>query len=76
MVTFTNIKFNSDWVYANAYDHDNKISSKVKIHRTKSNIIELDCRDSVQIIMAAWALKRYVNKGKIKQGGSHTVAWG
>lgn len=75
MVHFTNITFDDEWVYADVYDHDNKISGTVKVHRIKE-LITTDCSVKYQVIKASWVVVRDVNKGKIKQHGERMVAWG
>lgn len=75
MVDFTNITFDEDWVYADAYDHDFNARGKIKVHR-QDEIFKTDCRVTNQFQKAAWVMRRDVNKGKLKQNSKRTVAWG
>lgn len=75
MVHFTNITFDDEWVYADVYDRDNKVSGKVKVHRVEEVVIT-DCKVKYQVVKASWAVVRDVNSGKIKQNGERMVAWG
>lgn len=75
MVNFTNVTFDDNWIYADAYDVDFKVSGKIKVHRTKE-IFETDCKSENQFQKAAWHLVNDVNKKKVKQNGISTIAWG
>lgn len=75
MVNFTNVTFDENWIYADAYDVDFKVSGKIKVHRIEE-IFETNCKSENQFQKAAWCLKREVSKRKVKQGGACTIAWG
>ena len=75
MVDFTNITFDTNWIYADAYDHDFKVSGRIKVHRTQE-LFETNCTVTNQFQKAAWVMRRDVNKGKLKQNSKRTVAWG
>lgn len=75
MVHFTNITFDEDWVYADAYDSDNNARGKIKVHRRKE-LFYTDCTSFNVFMKASWTMRRDVNKGKIKQNGERVVAWG
>lgn len=75
MVKFTNVQFDLEWIYADAYDADHKVSGHIKVHRHKG-LFFTDCKSNNQFQRAVWALVKDVNKGKILAGGARTVAWG
>lgn len=75
MVDFTNITFDADWIYADAYDVDFKVSGRIKVHR-RDEIFETDCNSTNQFQKAAWRMRIDVNNGKIKQNGMRSVVWG
>lgn len=75
MVDFTNITFDEDWIYADAYDVDFKATGKIKVHR-REEIFETDCKVTNQFQKAAWHLRIKVNKGKVKQNDSYPIVWG
>lgn len=75
MVDFTNITFGTNWIYADAYDHDFKVLGKIKVHRTQE-IFETNCKVTNQFQKAAWHLVTRVNKGKVKQNDKLRIAWG
>lgn len=75
MVTFSNIKFDSEWVYADAYDHDYRANGKIKVHRIREEFFT-DCEAENCFKKAAWSLIREVNNRKIKQNGNKSIAWG
>ncbi len=74
MIFFTNITFNDDWVYADAYDYDNRVRGLVKVHRNKS-VCTVNCNKSNNFMRASWHLRKNVNLSIVKQGGECMVAW-
>lgn len=75
MVHFTNITFDDNWVYADAYDSDNKVSGKVKINRTTEQFYT-NCKYKNLFHKAFLHVLVDVEDGKIKQNSERTVAWG
>lgn len=75
MVKFTNVTFDKEWIYADAYDGDFKVHGKIKVHREKEEFYT-DCKTENQFMKAAWHLVDSVNCKKIKQHGSKSVVWG
>lgn len=43
-VRFTNIRVEGDWIYADAYDVDYKVSGHIKVHKTEE-LFETDCKE-------------------------------
>ena len=74
MVNFTNIIFDEEWIYSDAYDMDFNVSGKIKVHR-KKEIFETDCTSVNQFKQASWILRRYVNKGEVNQNGQKKIVW-
>lgn len=75
MVNFTNVTFDENWIYTDAYDVDFKVSGKIKVHRIEE-IFETNCKSENQFQKAAWYLVDEVNARKVKLHGSTTIAWG
>lgn len=75
MVELTNITFDNEWIYADAYDCDYNVRGKIKVHRTKE-IFETDCKSRNCFRWAASILVNEVNEGKISQSGKRTMVWG
>ncbi len=75
MVDFTNIRYDKDWISAEAYDCVNDARGHVRINRhteefwtdcTKINFFK---RAMVHVLID-------VDKGRLKQGSKRTVFWG
>lgn len=76
MVTFTNITFDNEWIYADAYDSESKKSGKIKISIITGEFWS-DFEDiNNQVHKAALYLKRDAKKGKLKQNSTKAIAWG
>lgn len=74
MVNFYNIRVEGDWIYADAYDEDYKVSGHIKVHKTEE-LFETDCKEFNQFQKAAWSLVKKVERKKIKNNMC-TIAWG
>lgn len=75
MVHFTNITFDDEWVYADAYNCSNKVQSKVKINR-KSEQFFSNCIDNSILNKAMLYVLVDVEDGKLEQNSERTVNWG
>lgn len=75
-MTFENITFNTEWIYADAYDSDSKKSGKIKISIITGEFWS-DFEDiNNQAHKATLYLKRDAKRGRLKQNSTKTIAWG
>lgn len=73
-VRFTNIRVEGDWIYADAYDVDYKVSGHIKVHKTEE-LFETDCKEFNRFQQAAWAMRKKLARGKIKDNIC-AIVWG
>lgn len=73
MVNFCNIRVWGEWICADAYDNDYKVSGHIVVHKTEE-IFATDCKEFNQFQKAAWSLVDKVAKQQIKNNAC-TIAW-
>lgn len=77
MSDFTNITYDTDWIYADVLDCDSMMSGKVKVHRTQE-IFETDCIDISQSDKekVAKVMRKDADNGNLSQDNSFRVVFG
>ena len=74
MIDYTNITFDENWVYADAYDHDFNARGRVKINRHTDEFYT-DCTQDNFFKKGMIRVRNDVNKGKLGQKSKRTVCW-
>lgn len=74
MVNFCNIRVWGEWICADAYDNDYKVSGHIVVHKTEE-IFATDYKEFNQFQKVAWCMRRKLARGKVK-GNICVVAWG
>lgn len=75
IIEFLDIKYDFDWVYAEAYDVDSGVRCKIKVHRMDEKF-EAFGDYTGQMKYASWFLRDAVNRRKLRKKKEWAVTFG